>query len=86
MLKALILGEATSPDDGALRPEQIWDEIDSLARQHLHVSRNEALRMLEQGKLDGTALEAELKMCLFLLGDDPKRPQSASPTRRSAFA
>ena len=72
---ARLIGVERTPAD-SVRPEQIYREIDELAMEHLGVSGDQALEMLREGKLDGTAIEVALKLRLFLLGrDDRKVPQ-----------
>jgi hypothetical protein len=67
-LSALLRGARDSSPNG-LTPVQIHAEIDTLARQHLGVSGDEAIRQLDAGAYDGTAIEVELKALRFLLGD-----------------
>lgn len=59
------------PEHAGLTPDEIRAEIDSLARAHLGVSGDEALRMLDAGAYQGTGIEVELKARRFLLGDEP---------------
>lgn len=50
---------------------EIRDQIESLAREHLHVSGAEAIEMLHAGKLAGTVVQVEIESRLFLLGEAP---------------
>jgi len=64
--------------------EEICAEMHFLALEHLGVSGEEALRMLDRGDLEGTAIEVELRGRLFLLGQErPRNPRSEGPVADS---
>ena len=58
------------PPDRVLTRNQVVDLIEKECQEYLGVNTAEALEMLENGKLHGTAMQAELRGLLWLLGDD----------------
>lgn len=63
----------TADDVDVLSTDQVWERAERLSRQVLHVSTQDAFQMLDRGELDGTVLEAELRMARFLADADPRR-------------
>ena len=75
-LRRLLSAKAATEEKAAdLSVDELRARVDGLSHEAGLSGTNEAFRLLNQGELDGTSLEVELKMLRFLEGRTKERKE-----------